>query len=39
MASVSDVCFLVGIPSPDGRYLALEGTKADASNVWLLENF
>ena len=38
MASVTDVCFYVGIPSPDGRYLALEGVKADSSNVWLLEN-
>jgi Tol biopolymer transport system component/DNA-binding winged helix-turn-helix (wHTH) protein len=39
MSSVSDVCFFVGIPSPDGRYLALEGEKAPTSNVWLLENF
>jgi len=39
MASVSDVCFYVGIPSPDGRYLAVEGAKADSSNVWLMENF
>jgi len=27
-----------GVPSPDGRYLALVGYTAD-SNVWLLENF
>jgi hypothetical protein len=39
MSSVSDVCFFVGIPSPDGRNLALEGEKAPTSNVWLLENF
>ena len=39
MASASDVCFIVGIPSPDGRYMAVEGAKADNSNVWLLENF
>jgi hypothetical protein len=39
VASMSDVCFLAGIPSPDGRYLALEGVKADRSNVWLLQNF
>jgi Tol biopolymer transport system component len=28
----------VGIPSPDGRYLAISGATAD-SNVWLIENF
>ena len=39
MASMSDVCFLAGIPSPNGRYLALEGEKAPSSNVWLIENF
>jgi DNA-binding winged helix-turn-helix (wHTH) protein/Tol biopolymer transport system component len=39
MARVSDVCFLAGIPSPDGRYIALEGAKADSSNVWLLKSF
>jgi DNA-binding winged helix-turn-helix (wHTH) protein/Tol biopolymer transport system component len=39
MARDSDVCFIVGIPSPDGRYLAVQGTKADTSNVWLLQNF
>ena len=39
MASDSDVCFIVGIPSPDDRYLAVEGAKADTSNVWLLQNF
>jgi serine/threonine protein kinase len=27
-----------GIPSPDGRYLAIVG-RTDYSNVWLLENF
>lgn len=39
MASLSDVCFYVGLPSPDGRYLAIEGAKADTSNVWLVQNF
>jgi WD40 repeat protein len=39
MANLSDVCFYVGIPSPDGRYVAVEGAKADSSNVWLLQNF
>ena len=39
MASLSDVCFYVGIPSPDGRYVAIEGAKADNSNVWLVQNF
>jgi WD40 repeat protein len=39
MASVDNVCFYVGIPSPDGRYLAIQGEKPDSSNVWLLENF
>ena len=33
------LCFLAGIPSPDGRHLALEGVRPDSSNVWLLENF
>ena len=33
------LCFLAGIPSPDGRQLALEGVRPDSSNVWLLENF
>ena len=27
-----------GVPSPDGRYLAISG-RTDYSNVWLLENF
>ena len=31
------LCFLAGIPSPDGRHLALEGVRPDSSNVWLLE--
>jgi len=39
MTDYRDVCFLAGIPSPDGRYLALEGSRPDSSNVWLLENF
>jgi len=38
MTNYGDVCFLAGIPSPDGRYLALEGSGADSSNVWLVEN-
>jgi DNA-binding winged helix-turn-helix (wHTH) protein/Tol biopolymer transport system component len=32
------ICFLAGIPSPDGRHLALEGMRPESSNVWLLEN-
>ena len=39
MIEHSDVCFIAGIPSPDGRRLALEGSKAPSSNVWLLEKF
>ena len=39
MTDKGDVCFLAGIPSPDGRHLALEGVKGGDSNVWLLENF
>ena len=31
------LCFLAGIPSSDGRHLALEGVRPDSSNVWLLE--
>jgi hypothetical protein len=34
-----DVRFSYAIPSPDGRRLALAGSKVDSSNVWLLENF
>ena len=34
-----DVHFWAAVPSPDGHRLALNGAKADISNVWLLENF
>jgi len=27
-----------GIPSPDGRHIALSGRSADA-NVWMIDNF
>ena len=39
MTDKGDVCFLAGIPSPDGSHLALEGVKGGSSNVWVLENF
>jgi DNA-binding winged helix-turn-helix (wHTH) protein/Tol biopolymer transport system component len=39
MTDYGTVCYVAGIPSPDGRYLALEGERADSSNVWLLEDF
>jgi hypothetical protein len=35
----SDVHFWAAVPSPDGHRLALNGAKADISNVWLLEHF
>jgi len=33
------LCFLAGIPSPDGHHLALPVTLPNSSNVWLMENF
>jgi len=39
MVQDENLCLLAGIPSPDGRHLALEGVRPDSSNVWLLENF
>jgi hypothetical protein len=30
--------FTAGVPSPDGRHLAIE-TTADNKNVWMMENF
>jgi hypothetical protein len=38
MTDFGDICYLAGIPSPDGTYVALEGQRADSSNVWLVEN-
>jgi Tol biopolymer transport system component len=39
MTDYGDVCYVAGIPSPDGRHLALEGLRADSSNVWLVESY
>jgi hypothetical protein len=34
-----NLCFLAGIPSPDGHHLPLPVTSPNSSNVWLMENF
>jgi hypothetical protein len=30
--------FPVGLPSPDGRHLAIQGS-SEENNIWLMENF
>jgi Tol biopolymer transport system component len=30
--------YTAGVPSPDGRHLAIEST-ADNKNIWMMENF
>ena len=38
MLSTPNLELRMGLPSPDGRHLAIDGD-SNSSNVWLLENF